>query len=366
MPRTLGAIVLWTILVCAAVFIQAYWFGEPPVVRGDVRSIENHLVETLSDAVRERRLGTYALALVHGGKIVAQHGDRRLFLVASVSKCVTAWGVMKLVQEGKIALDEPVARHLKRWQFPGEPQYRDRVTVRQLLSHTAGLDWEMRIVREPGTVMDYSNASTNVLQLLIEDVTGQPFATYMRDSVLRPLGMNDASFDWEEASKRIAPAFDENSAQQEPRKPESVAAAGLHSTAEDLARFAIAFTGNPVLSKDTLQLMLQPQPATGGSWGLGHTLYTKDVAGHDGGAYPAWGAMLRVNPTTGNAMVLLSSGGRGAVNQSGHDWVWWETGEMTDMARRQIVYSRSRPALIAILAGTLVIVAWRLRAKGAR
>src|SRR5687767_3266093 len=157
MVKTIGLALLWTALVAAVVFVEAFWFGQPPVVRGDVRSIEKHLVGKLAEAAEDRRLGTYALALVHRGEIVAEHGDRRLFLAASVSKAVTSWGVMKLVQDGRLGLDEPVIRHLKRWRFPGSEQYRDRVTVRHLLSHTAGLNDGMRIVREPGTAMSYSN-----------------------------------------------------------------------------------------------------------------------------------------------------------------------------------------------------------------
>lgn len=336
---------LWPALVAAIVFAEAWWFGEPPVVRGNVQSIENHLVRKLRRAAKDRRLGTYALVLVHRGKIVAEHGDRRLFQVASVSKAITAWGVMKLVQEGRITLNAPC---------------RGNATVGHLLSHTAA--------GVPGTSMSYSNANYTILQTLVEEVTGRPFATYMREEILRPLGMTESSFDWKElAAVRIAPAFDQDVVPRPHRPHQELAAAGLYASARDLARFAIAFTGNTVLSKETLRRMLEPRPGTSGSWGLGQTLFTGGVAGHDGGAYPAWGAMVRVNPASGNGMVLLVSGGRGAVNQLGHDWVYWETGEMTKSARRQIVYSRARPASIAILGGIAAFLAvWLFRATNAR
>ena len=150
---------LWTALVASAVFVEAYWFGEPPVVRADVRSIEKHLVGKLIDAAADRRLGTYALALVQDGKIVAEHGDRRLFLVAS-----------------------------------------SRVSIGP-------------------------------------------------------------------RSTKVAPAFDKDSVARPYQRPRLVAAVAPHTSARDLARFAIAFTGNPVLSKDTVRQMLQPQHGTGGSWG---------------------------------------------------------------------------------------------------
>jgi CubicO group peptidase (beta-lactamase class C family) len=342
---TAAFVFVWSTLVAAAVFAEAWWFGEPRVVKGSVQSIEKHLAGKLRAAAKDGRLGTYALVLVHRGKIVSEHGDRRLFQVASVSKAVTAWGVLKLVQDGRISLDAP---------------YRGKVTVRHLLSHTAA--------GVPGTAMSYSNVNYTELQNRIEEVTGRPFAAFMRDEILRPLGMTESSFDRNElASERIAPAFDEDVVQRPLRPHDEVAAAGLYASARDLGRFVIAFTGNTVLTKATIRRMLEPQPGTSGTWGLGQTLFTRDVAGHDGGAYPAWGAMVRVNPVTGNGMVLLVSGGRGAVNQLGHDWVYWETGEMTPAARRQIVYTRARPASVALFGGIAAFLAFSfLKGRGAR
>jgi CubicO group peptidase (beta-lactamase class C family) len=149
---TTGLILLWTLAVIAVVLAEAMWFAHPAVQRGDVASIEKHLVQKLSEAAVNRKLGSAALVLVQGGKIVAEHGfgvakaetqasvqtDQTLFILGSVSKAVTAWGVMKLVEEGKLGLDEPVMRHLKRWRFPGSEAWRDNVTARHLQALTTG------------------------------------------------------------------------------------------------------------------------------------------------------------------------------------------------------------------------------------
>ncbi len=122
---------------------------------------------------------------------------------------------MRLVEEGRLGLDEPVMRHLKRWRFPGSEAYRDKVTVRHLLSHTAGLDDGLgyggflsgeaiqtleeslsltkdstagqprgvRVAREPGKYMSYSGGGYTILQLLIEEVTNRPFADFMKETV---------------------------------------------------------------------------------------------------------------------------------------------------------------------------------------
>lgn len=409
---TAGLILLWAVAVTAVVLAEAIWFAHPPVPRGDAAALENHLVQKLNDATVEKRLGSASLVLVQGDKIVAEHGfgvanaetqapvksDQTLFQLASVSKAVTSWGVMKLVEEGKLGLDEPVMRHLKRWRFPGSDAHRDKVTVRHLLSHTAGLDEgtglraflpgekiqtleealsSVTVASEPGTSMSYGNANYAILQLLIEEVTHQSFAVYMKESVLKPLGMTKSSFDFdaitaEGRAQELAPNFDSGLNPQPLRRYTATAAVALYATSQDLARFALAYTGeNPVLKQETLKQMLMPQPETSGTWGLGQNLYVENdaggyVVGHDGGAYPAWGAMMRVNPATGNGFVLLVSGSRRAVNQLSHDWVYWETGKLTFQGRRQIVYDRLASASVAIVLGAIMIVLWKLLRRRSR
>ncbi len=411
-----GLILLWVLAVLAAVLVEAWWFPHPAVVRGDLVSIENHMVRKLGDAVRDKRLGSAGLVLIHGGEIAAEHGfgvanaetqapvetDRTLYQVASVSKAVTAWGVMKLVEEGKLSLDGPVMPHLERWQFPRSEQHRDKVTVRHLLSHTAGLDdglgyggflrpedvqtleesltltkdstvgepRPVRVTREPGGGMAYSGAGYTILQLLIEEVTNRPFADYMKEAVLQPLGMTKASFDLdtitaEGRAQEVATSYDRRLQPQPRRRHTAKAAVALYVTPHDLAQIAMAYAAaeNPVLRQETLKQMLMPQRGTAGTWGLGQTLFVANdagghVVGHDGGSPPAWGAWMRVNPATGNGMVMVVSGARGAVNRLAHDWLYWETGKVAFEMRRGIVQGRLVHASMAILVGAIVIVLW--------
>jgi CubicO group peptidase (beta-lactamase class C family) len=411
---TMGLILLWTLAVITVVFAEAIWFAQPAVTRGDLASIEKHLVRKLSDAAANQKLGSAALVLVQGGKIAAEHGfgvanadtqapvktDQTLYLLASVSKAVTAWGVMKLVEEGKVGLDEPVMRHLKRWRFPGSEAYRDKVTIRHLLSHTAGIGDgfsassflpgeaiqtleesltrpkderpAVTVVREPGTAMSYSSsAGYTILQLLIEEVTNRPFADYMKEAVLQPLGMTKSSYDLdaivsEGRAQDLATSYDRDLIPHPHLRHTALAAVSLRATPHDLAQLALAYTReNPVLRQETLKQMMAPQPGTGGAWGLGQTLYVENdsgayVVGHSGGSFPATGASVRVNPATGNGFVLMASGGRGATNQLAHDWVYWETGKVTFEARLQIVQNRLAPASVAIILGATALVLWRL------
>src|SRR5688500_5419029 len=109
---TFGLLLLWTVLVGAVVAAEAFWIAHPAVERGNFRSIEDHLVKSLNSAVERGTLGSASMVLVQNGAIAAKHGfgvsdadtnspvrtDRTLYQMASVSKAVTAWGVMRLVQ----------------------------------------------------------------------------------------------------------------------------------------------------------------------------------------------------------------------------------------------------------------------------
>ncbi len=207
-----------------------------------------------------------------------------------------------------------------------------------------------------------------MLQLLVEEVTGRPFADYMANEVLRPLGMSSASFDAEansanDRAQRLADGINARLEPQPPRRYAAVASVALHATARDVARFAQAIAaGNSVLKPETVRQMLTAQPGTAGSWGLGHAIFVDDgagtrVVGHDGGTPPSWGASMRVNPANGNGFVLLASGGGTLVTTLADAWTYSETGVVTDAALRQALIDRIRPAVIAFVMGAAAIAA---------
>lgn len=411
---TIGWIALWSILVIAVVLAEALWFAHPVAQPGNLAEIEQHLVQKLSHAT-DVELGSAALILIQDGEIATTHPfgiadvetqapvqlNQTLYQLASVSKLVTAWGVMKLAEDGMLALDKPVSHYLTRWQFP-ESEYRDQVSVRHLLSHTAGLDdlfgyggflpnekiqtleesltltqdaasgkpRGVNVVRAPGKTWLYSGGGYTVLQLLVEEVTHQSFADYMAESILRPLGMEKSTFDWQAIAddgrvRDLATSFDMELKPTPQRRYTATAAASLYATPEDMARLVQAYAQqNPVLSQKTLVQMMTPQPGARQDWGLGHTLYVANeaggyVVGHDGGNLPALGHTVRINPATGNGIVLMISGNLNLSSELGDDWVYWETGKLTVNAKLRTLSRRLVPATVGIVSGAVAIVLWQ-------
>jgi CubicO group peptidase (beta-lactamase class C family) len=248
-----------------------------------------------------------------------------LFWIASQSKPITAAALMILVDEGKVKLDDPVARYL--------PEFRDvwlaaeadkdhvllkrprhAITVREILSHTSGLPFKsaleeptldrlpLRVAAgsyamtplqfEPGTKYQYSNAGINTAGRIIEMVSGTPYETFLDTRLFGPLGMKDTTF-WPSGHllARLAKAYRPGKGNtgleaitigqlsyplyDRTRRP--MPAGGLFSTAADLARFCQMmlnggmFQGKRILSESAVKEMTRRQTGPGikESYGLG-------------------------------------------------------------------------------------------------
>jgi CubicO group peptidase (beta-lactamase class C family) len=154
------------------------------------------------------------LAVVDGFEFVRMEGEPdEQFQAGSVSKPVAAFAVLRLVDEGLLELDEHVNERLLSWQLPDG----DGVTLRGL-----AVTDPVRVVARPGDGFLYSGGGYVLLQLLLEDVSGRPFADLARELVFEPLGMTNSTFEQRTGAWH--------------RYPEQ-AAAGLRTTAADLVRF---------------------------------------------------------------------------------------------------------------------------------
>lgn len=279
--------------------------------------------------------------------------------VQSITKSVTAWGVMRLRERGLIDLDAPVSQYLKSWQFPLSDYPAEKITVRQLLSHTSGMPLgdftntyspdeeipsnrnvmtgEAVLMREPGTGFSYSNTGYNILEILIEDVTEQSFSEYIRTEVLLPLGMESAAFDIDEAVTPYPPTG--YNLREEPVPVylyPSKASGGLFATAHDIARFAVAgLKENPVLSVKSINRMYQPERHKVGIYGLifeaygfGHyieKLPNGALSVSHGGQGNGIMTHFQVVPETSDAIVILTNSQRSwpFIAYVLSDWAQW-------------------------------------------
>jgi CubicO group peptidase (beta-lactamase class C family) len=295
------------------------------------------------------------VALVHDGELVwsGAYGVRDaataepmqpddLLQVASVSKSVTAYAVMRLVQDGLLDLDAPIGDYLSRWQLPDSTHDAEGVTARRLLSHTAGLSTEgypglapgdrlptleesldgttgtdpVALVEAPGASHRYSGGGYTLLQLAVEEITGQSFADLVAEGVFAPLGMADSTYD--QAPLDGASPHGSDGGVIEGRRFVELAAAGLWSTAPDLARFLAAgiLDTDPTtgLEADQVSELLAPAPATDGAFALGFFVDQNGngpvVIGH-AGANAGWRSKILAIPELDAAIVVLLNGDGG-------------------------------------------------------
>ncbi len=181
-----------------------------------------------------------------------------LFQAGSISKTITAWGIMKLVEDGKFELDQPVNTILQGWKLPDSNFNSNEVTIKRLLSHTAGISISnyigynnldeakckgeltdnLLIKYKPGTTYQYSGGGYTILQMVIESVTKLPFEVFMQNAVLAPLGMHDSTFDSNLIKDKImSKCYGLLTEKVKSKIFIESAAAGLYTTIADLVGF---------------------------------------------------------------------------------------------------------------------------------
>ena len=289
------------------------------------------LPKTLYEQLARYRTPGISIAVINDFKVewargfgVCEAGTIRevtadtLFQAASISKPVFALAVMRLVQEGCLSLDEDVNTYLTSWRVPAINNWQPRITLRQLLSHTAGLTVhgfpgystsaplptlvqvlnceppantdkvEVNII--PGLHYRYSGGGTTVAQQALVDVLGKPFPEIMRELVLEPLGMTNSTYQQPlptDCSTRTATAhpFAGIPLKGKHHVYPEMAAAGLWTTASDLAKVGVEIMRvlrgltPAVWSQETIGEMLRPQQpeqtqgADESFVGLGNGLY---------------------------------------------------------------------------------------------
>jgi len=414
---TLALLLLWNLLVFVG--ISEGWWQRPLAARGDTAAF----MDAATQRIDSRNRGNAVLALIDRAAVHGVHAASvgeavdvdTVFQTASLSKWLTAWGVMALVQQGKLDLDAPVSTYLKRWSLPASKFDNDQVTARRLLSHTAGLTDGLRyagfapgkpvqsleeslrrpadaspgasgiieVGYPPGSEWRYSGGGYAILQLLIEDVSGESFEGFMQRTVFRPLGMIHSSYEWTPADgATLATFYDVDSKPSAHYRFSAVAATSLYTSVSDVTRFIQAQlpgkqgepVGRGVLEPAMIDEMRRPHASKFAQdiWGLGTILYASNnhggfIVGHDGSNEPAINTAARFNPATGNGIVILETGQRLLATELAGEWVFWESGNVDLLA-----FQMAMPNMLRLMGfGSLVIVlvvpaiAWTIRRRRA-
>lgn len=302
-------------------------------------------------ALRADRVPGAAWAIVHGDSVVHVRGTGSIasgkvitgdtpFIIGSMSKTFTALAIMQLVDQGRVELDAPVQRYLS-WFRVADPAASQVITIRHLLLHTSGIRasaarakdalpsieghvralHDASLARPPGSAHEYASPNYLVLGAVIESVAGIPYADYVQQRILTPLGMTH-SFTEQDAAIEAGMAighrywFGFPVGARLPHEYDRLPTAALISSASDLARFLIAQrvdisrADRGVLSQAGLSAM-----QTGGinadgfayafGWRISRLHGVRAV--HHGGIVPNYRGKMVMLPDSGWGVVVLTN-----------------------------------------------------------
>jgi CubicO group peptidase (beta-lactamase class C family) len=256
-----------------------------------------------------------------------------LFHAASLSKTFTAMAVLQLAEQGRLALDDPLERHLPGFAGSG-------ITLTHLLTHTAGFqDWRRatgstddaavagyvaeisghELAHPPGTGWEYSDTAFNILGAVIESASGKAYPSYLQEGVLAAAGMAESTFRFPDQTAEIAwPHSGEvfvRRAEQHPWDRVFVPSSGLQTSITDLLRWAVVHLDRDpaLLSPASYEALFRYQIDTawpGVAMGLGWQLERRGqrwLPRHPGGDR-GFRALLTLYPEERRAIAILSNG----------------------------------------------------------
>lgn len=344
-------------------------------------------------------VGNFAITLIENGTISKNYfysidqpiDQNTVFPVASISKWVTSFGVLKLVEQGKLDLDKPIDHYLTRWHLPESEFDNSKVTARKLLSHSSGLiddlgyngfppnktvqtieesltkasdtdysDGVAIVGFEPGSAYMYSGAGYTILQLVIEEISRKSFQEYMTQEVLRPLKMENSTFVLaEKPNIQLAQIFKNDGTTREMNKFTALAAAALFTTTADLLKFLEAnISPNAVLTEETIAKMSKPETFINeiSVYGLGPHLYSQNdensnIIGHDGSGNDAINTAARIDLNSKNGIIILETGHYSLASSIADEWLFWKAG-IADY----VVIQRNKSYLITILVSGYFVI----------
>ncbi|MBL7994561.1 beta-lactamase family protein [bacterium] len=396
------------------------WWHNPITKSNDTEAF----ITAVKETAKREFVGNFAMAIMKDGKVDKEifitHNKpvdkNTIFQVSSLSKFVSAVGVMKLIELGKIDLDTPVSRYLKRWQLPPSEFDNEQVTVRRLLSHTAGLtdglgysgfesrdsvqsleasltkakdadegiSGEVKVGQEPGSRWKYSGGGFTLLQLIVEETSGQSFNEFMTSHIFKPLNISSSTYILNDSlNSRLCEFYNADKTTAPHYYYTSLAATSLYTSLADLETFFQIFlmgeNGEPIgrrqLKPETLKLMKKGHWDVMGEeiYGLGCMLYidienNEDIFGHDGKSTPPINTAIRINPVTGDGIIVLETGNSDLATRIASDWVYLKTGKVDTLLFSMLLGKTVKIALVGLLFIILFlygVATWRKKRKTA-
>ena len=256
------------------------------------------------------------------------------FNIGSIGKTFTATLIMQLLQEGKIALTDPLSKYFPDFPYPEK----DRILIKHLLNHSSGLDnymqhesydakkYELRQIKdvlpliydqqllfEPGEKFSYSNTGMVLLGAIIEKVTGMHYRDFLKQRILGPLGMRDSDINYtEEVVPNRATGYNniyrETYQVETLRQMPAFSDGGLSTTVIDLLKFDQALYGEALLSEEYKNIMFTPVgPQQGFAYGWIVVPFGGTTVIYHGGGSPGFTAVFRRYPEKGYTLIVLSN-----------------------------------------------------------
>ncbi len=254
--------------------------GRAAIEKGDFPGAATVLDAIIKNDLKQHRIPGAAVALVHEGRVIFSrcygYGDTgkkvaitedTYFMVGSLTKTFTALAVLKLIEHGRIDPNIDIRNYLPDFSIRSLYKGETRITVNHLLAHTSGLmvDYYVHLTGEkkysnadllsqlqkeylcfkPGSACKYSNVGYRLLGMIIEQVTGDRFESYLEKEIFRPLGLNHSSFSYS-ADMALHMSKGHNGKTETSRVDnEDKAASGLFSTLKDLTAFLKFVSAGP-------------------------------------------------------------------------------------------------------------------------
>lgn len=317
-----------TIFICTTLFGCAQLTSNAEHASLEQLAIRYRVCSVAVAVIKNHQLQSIEMASGCQAEMVPKRDT--VFEVASLSKPVFAYAVLKLVDQGKLGLDMPIAKYLPAGYAQQAPFFvastevqasakLDAITVRMALNHTSGLpNLDQRkpmLEANPGERWLYSGWGYVMLQKAVEAITQQPLEKFMAITVFEPLGMAQSSYVFEPrfATKFAAARRADTELIRRPPLKEAVSAYSLHTSTEDYSRFVLAVLNNSDYLKKITDKAVSVDAQLNLTWGLGwgiEQLANGAILWHWGNN-PGYRALVIASVQNGDGMVMLTNSDNG-------------------------------------------------------